>query len=58
MLTTDEAPLEGQDVVEVGQSETDADWLAIVREAYDGSTDYGSSPRLRGTLHQPVRLDR
>ena len=40
MLTTDEAPLEGQDVVEVGQSETDADWLAIVREAYDGSTDY------------------
>lgn len=40
MLTTDEAPLEGQDVVEVGRSETDADWLAIVREAYDGSTDY------------------
>ena len=40
MLITDEAPLEGQDIVEVGQSEEAVDWLAIVREAYDGSTDY------------------
>ena len=40
MLITDEAPLEGQETVDIGPGEEAADWLAIVREAYDGSTDY------------------